>query len=71
MGPVREAVLEAAARDVNAGPDATDLHHSDRRVWVLLMRRAGFWVPDSRDPKRGRPLYKPHDMRHTFGSLML
>lgn len=32
---------------------------------------AGIWVPDSRDPERGRPLYTFHDLRHTFASLLL
>ncbi len=67
VGPVKEVLLEVAARDVNAAPDAlifttptgAPIEHRnfDRRVWVPLMKRAGFWVPDSRDRRRGRPLY--------------
>jgi len=68
MEPVKTALLDVMARDMNAGPDALifttpsgkpiEHRNFERNVWNPLMEKL-------------RLHYKPHDMRYTFGSLLL
>ena len=68
MEPVKTVLLDVMAQDMNSGPDTLifttpngkpiEHRNFERDVWNPLMEKLGLH-------------YKPHDMRYTFGSLLL
>ena len=68
MEPVKTVLLDVMAQDMNSGPDTLifttpngkpiEHRNFERDVWNPLVEKL-------------RLRYKPHDMRYTFGSLLL
>ncbi len=40
-------------------------------AWESLMKRAGLWIKDKEDPKKGRATFRLHDCRHHFASRLV
>lgn len=40
-------------------------------AWESLMKRAGLWLADKDDPKKGRATFRLHDCRHHFASRLV
>lgn len=40
-------------------------------AWESLMKRAGLWIKDKDDPKKGRATFRLHDCRHHFASRLV
>jgi len=40
-------------------------------AWESLMKRAGLWIKDKTDPKKGRATFRLHDCRHHFASRLV
>lgn len=40
-------------------------------AWESLMKRAGLWIKDKDDPKKGHSTFRLHDCRHHFASRLV
>jgi integrase len=40
-------------------------------AWESLMKRAGLWIKDKDDPKKGQATFRLHDCRHHFASRLV